>query len=197
MAGRFELMIAAMDPSHGSVTWITNNPRLDPHECSGEVQTHIPRRSSPVVNSIFQKTTLLGNWADMIEEFLEHASDDVGVDIPTTRKVSAGILVILEESMGDDELHPILKQVPGGEALLASGGGGAGGLGSLAHGLGSMFSGSVGGAAGLAGLKEELGVEGDTVSKIGEELIEFINKHAGEAAAHKIRAALPMLHQLS
>ncbi len=132
----------------------------------------------------------------MIDEFLEHCSDNTGLDIPTARKVSAGILVILEESMGEDELHPILRKIPGGDALLASGGGGAGGLGNMAHGLGSMFSGSFGPTSGLAGLKDEFDVKGSDISAVGEELIRFIDQHAGTDAAHKVRSALPMLHQL-
>ncbi|MEO1016538.1 MAG: hypothetical protein AAFY56_02430 [Pseudomonadota bacterium] len=133
----------------------------------------------------------------MIDEFLEHCAENTGLDIPTARKVSAGILVILEDNLGEDELHPILKKMPGGEALLASGGGGAGGLGGVAHGLGSMFSGSFNANSGLAGLKDRFGVEGKEVTAVGEELIKFIDIHAGDQAAHKIRSALPTLHHLS
>lgn len=158
-----------------------------------------------------------------MQDFINMASQQLGISTQQSTSATAGILGMLQKNMGGGDFGKLLGNLPGAGDLLAKAGGGSSG-GSGGGGLGGMLGGMLGGGGGgggggnalggimqaAGGLLGGKGGGGDTLGMLGGVLgssglsmdklaplmgmfMQYVQGKAGQGGVNSILGALPDL----
>ncbi len=127
---------------------------------------------------------------EMIDDFIQVASQEFGESEAGTRAATAGLLEALREQAGAEDFRALVKAIPGAELLLHTHA--AETVDHARHGLGGAVGwllawlGGTRGEIGLVAAMEEAGFSPAKVARFVAAFKKFATEHAGQEAVDKV-----------
>lgn len=134
---------------------------------------------------------------EMIDQFVQAASQQFGETEASTRSATAGLLEALREQSKPQDFSGLIKAIPGAEPLLHTHA--AETVEHSRHGIGGALGwlrawlGGTRGEIGLLGAMEEAGFSTDKVARFVAMFKAFAVEHAGQEAVEKVFSEAPDL----
>ncbi len=137
-----------------------------------------------------------------MQEFIQKAAAQLGVDGTTVSSAIGTILDLIKEHMPGTDFQALLAKIPGAGALLGQAGGadegGSGGglLGGIGDGLGGLMGGSGGSALGSLAKLQETGLDTGQIGSLLGMFKDHASEQAGSDLADKAFGSVPGLGNL-
>lgn len=134
----------------------------------------------------------------MMHEFLQMASERIGIREDTARSASSRILEVLREYGEDGDVEALLAKLPDVESLWGaeSNGHSAGLLGLLAGGGGSRLGANLGALAGAVTSPRHSGISGAQLGSLVKLFVGYAREHAGDELVDRLLDQAPVLKTL-